>query len=733
MPNRRASPDIAYRPEVMADLAAATGRTVVVGAPGGYGKTSHVARWAERDGRPVAWVSLTSGANDPAALVAALGQALADVTDIDVTALPSGVGVSEDLVTIALAPAFGRVVGDCTLPFVLVLDDTHFIDSRPAWDVLEALAERLPPSSTVVFVGRAVPNLALGRLRVHPGVVEIARESLALDLKAARGLFNALGCDVDDGVLAELVERTEGWPVGLYLVALAIVDHGLAVSEALRDTGCDVYVADYLRDEWVAGLAPADLTFLQRLSCLDWFSPELCAEVLDGDCTPGRLDELYRSSLVVIPLDHRGSSYRLHHLLGDLLQQELRRRDPDALRDVHVRASRWFERAGDLDRAFRHALASDDLERADSLVAAYSGALQTTGRHATLLRWLGSLPAEHVHASPSLCAVGCMVRIGSGDAHGAIRWLHAATHALAANPASPELARLQVAVLRGVVEAAPPDDLLPGLEAASLGLPPGAWRGAALLALGAQYVLDGADDAAVLAFQQGIAEAQAGRSLTTEALCRSLLCLVLFDSGDAAPACRLASEARDIVERRGLGTVPTTTLVHAAAALAEATQGRPERARDEMGRARRHLAAFQPISPWLNLQVRFALVRACLLSGDQVGASTLLQEAERHLDPAGGPVWAKERLAELRVALGRAQQSLPYGPSALTTAELRVLQFLPTNLSLGAIAERLYVSRNTVKAHSISIYRKLGVSSRAAAVERAADAGLLSLGRERTA
>jgi len=54
-----------------------------------------------------------------------------------------------------------------------------------------------------------------------------------------------------------------------------------------------------------------------------------------------------------------------------------------------------------------------------------------------------------------------------------------------------------------------------------------------------------------------------------------------------------------------------------------------------------------------------------------------------------------------------------------------VLHHLPTNLSLAAIAERLYVSRNTVKSQTAAIYRKLGAGSRGEAVELARLAGLL--------
>jgi LuxR family transcriptional regulator, maltose regulon positive regulatory protein len=66
------------------------------------------------------------------------------------------------------------------------------------------------------------------------------------------------------------------------------------------------------------------------------------------------------------------------------------------------------------------------------------------------------------------------------------------------------------------------------------------------------------------------------------------------------------------------------------------------------------------------------------------------------------------------------------GASALTDSELRVLRLLPTNLSLADIASQLYVSRNTVKTHVASIYRKLEADKRSEAVERARSAGLLA-------
>ena len=62
----------------------------------------------------------------------------------------------------------------------------------------------------------------------------------------------------------------------------------------------------------------------------------------------------------------------------------------------------------------------------------------------------------------------------------------------------------------------------------------------------------------------------------------------------------------------------------------------------------------------------------------------------------------------------------------MTPAELRVLEYLPTHLTLTEIGDILFVSRNTVKTHVVSIYRKLAATDRSEAVARAQELGLLS-------
>ena len=80
---------------------------------------------------------------------------------------------------------------------------------------------------------------------------------------------------------------------------------------------------------------------------------------------------------------------------------------------------------------------------------------------------------------------------------------------------------------------------------------------------------------------------------------------------------------------------------------------------------------------------------------------------------------------ELRARLSRERSSGDAGASAMTAAELRLLPLLTTHLSFPEIAAELFVSPSTAKTHAVSIYRKLGASTRTQAVTRARELGLL--------
>jgi LuxR family maltose regulon positive regulatory protein len=169
----------------------------------------------------------------------------------------------------------------------------------------------------------------------------------------------------------------------------------------------------------------------------------------------------------------------------------------------------------------------------------------------------------------------------------------------------------------------------------------------------------------------------------------------------------------------------------AMTALQYARHGDRDGAVQAIAAARSALGGFRTIAPWFNLVTRLALVRTVLILDDRTTAQDLIRELEHHAQFEDdrpehvGSAIACVRDLEMQVEAMHLQAT---GVSALTDSELRVLRLLPTNLSLADIASQLYVSRNTVKSHVASIYRKLEADKRGEAVERARAAGLLPPG-----
>jgi LuxR family maltose regulon positive regulatory protein len=203
---------------------------------------------------------------------------------------------------------------------------------------------------------------------------------------------------------------------------------------------------------------------------------------------------------------------------------------------------------------------------------------------------------------------------------------------------------------------------------------------------------------------------------------RALLHLA-HDEVDAAESHLL--RAWSLVTEEVLADYGPTAILLAADARLALLRGDPVKARESLARAHRLRPQLTYAIPWYAAQTRLELARVHLELRDAAGATTLLSEVGdvlRHRPDLGVlPARAHELRGEI-AAIGDPDDNWA---SSLTAAELRLLPLLTTHLSFREIAERLYVSRNTVKTQAISVYRKLGVSSRSDAIRRATELGLV--------
>ncbi|MGB0091466.1 MAG: hypothetical protein WBP81_02875, partial [Solirubrobacteraceae bacterium] len=165
---------------------------------------------------------------------------------------------------------------------------------------------------------------------------------------------------VSDDDSALLARRTEGWAIAVYLAALSLDARAKGDDALTAFTGEARYVVDYVRSEFLADLAPADVRFLTETAILDRLCGPLCDAVLQTTGSARKLEEVERSNLNVVPLDRTREWYRYHHLFRDALRTELMRREPEAVPALHRRAAAWLEGNGEAVAAVEQALAGDD-------------------------------------------------------------------------------------------------------------------------------------------------------------------------------------------------------------------------------------------------------------------------------------------------------------------------------------------------------------------------------------
>ncbi len=703
---------------------------VLVAAPAGYGKTTFLAQWEEADERPFAWITLDERYDDPALLLGSIAAAVDQIEPLDDGVFAPLRSPRPNLRGVVV-PRICHALRQCERPFVIVLDDLHMVHNPEALAPLPELAACLNAGSTLAITSRQEPDMPLGRLRTQGRLGEVGARELMMTAPEATDLLDQAGLELDGPTVERLVERTEGWPAGLYLAALALSTED-DVERAIDDFyGDDRFVADYVRDAFLEGLSAPELDFLTRTSLLDRLVGPLCDAILESDGSAEVLRRLARSNMLLVPLDRRDLEYRYHPLLQEMLKAELHRRGGELEVLLHQRASNWYAEHDDIDGAVKHAIAAGDRERAGALIWANTAGYASTGRDATLRKWLSQFGEREIAASPSLCLTAATTSLSAGDGARVEHWTAAAIEGLkSAPPPDAEALELAAVVIRAAGAARSGARQMGSDVADAYGLLPGdsPWRSLCRLIEGTSSHLTGDLQAAQTLLEEGSRRGGA-TAPHIQTLCLSQLALVALDNSDQDRADALAEQAIEEVCHFGLDHYPTSALVFAVAALSRARSGRTRDAATDLRKAAELTGALNDMSPWYEAEVRAVAARTLLLLDDIPAARSHLAQAARHLQRCADATVIREWIERAWDEIDTARSVVGRWP--LSAAELRLLHFLPTHLTFREIAADLFVSPNTVKTQARSIYRKLGVTSRAEAVACARAAGLLDEGGAR--
>jgi LuxR family transcriptional regulator, maltose regulon positive regulatory protein len=707
----------------------------VISAPTGYGKTTLLAHWrqVEETEVPFAWVSLDEQDNDPIRLWRHIVEALRRVVpeeegfgaDMLVGMSAGGQGIVE-----AILPTLINALAEVPQRVVLVLDDYQSVTEVDSHESVSFFVEHLPENVHLVISSRSDPQLPLGRLRTTGELNELRTEQFAFSEEEAACLLNekmGLGIGPDD--LSMLLERTEGWPAGIYLASLSLQNKEDKHAFIESYGGSNRYIVGLLGEEVLAGLTEEVRQFLLETSVLRTMTGPLCDAVTGREDSSRVLRELARSNLFVVPLDEQGEWYRYHHLFSDLLLYELKSSRLDLVPTLRKRAGVWLEDAGFFGAAVRQAIAATDYERAGMLIARYWYGYYVVGQTASLERWLETLPPDLVHTDAALLLVQAWIAALHGRGEERERFLALAEGSSHEGTLPDGTASVEsgVATIRAVfatggiqsiIQAArraaalDPDQTSPQATLVRLGLGHGSYLSGDLS--GARRALEGA----------------LRLTRTDQPLLRIgvlfALALVATDERHLEEAESLARKACALVDEYGLqGLTPgyhaSITLGRVLAERGSLADAQVELEKGLSGQL--HVPDISPLSTLIGL-LALAPVRAA--RGDPAGGRQALAEArtimEPFVDDAGiFPELLERQERKLRARKPREGQL----DKELTESELDVLRLLGGDLSTRQMAQSLYVAPSTVRTQVKSIYRKLGVSSRGAAVEEAHARGLI--------
>ena len=712
------------RSDLIASARSSGRRVVGVTAPAGYGKTTFLAEWAEADDRPVAWVSLDRFDDDPANLLYVIASAFVSVApdeEEDLLADLCGVGLS---VLGRSAPRLASAFRSRADPFVLMVDDLHEVASPDCHDALGMVMAAVPDRSQFVAASRyEQPHLP--RLRASGDVLEIGVDDLALDAGGARQIFSSADVELSAELADSLTARTEGWPVGLYLAA-TIARAG--ADDALTISGDDRYVADYLYRESLARQPDDIQAFLRRTSVLDQLSAPLCDAVLGGVGAQGRLRDLEASNQFLVPLDRRREWYRYHALYREFLAGELRRIEPELVPKLHLRAADWYETNGFVPLAVEHLLHTEERDRCVQLVSQLVLPTYQSGEVSVVERWLAEVGDAAIEGYPPLAVLAGWIAVLSGDAVAAQRWAavaDAASFDLVPLDGSASFASAR-AMFRAALADAGVEEMLTNARFAVDAEPAWSpWRGTAVGLLAEADLLAGDLDGARIALEETAAIGPTEDNADNYVMGQGVLAQLAMDAGHWEEAAEHVGNALAAVRDHRMDDYPTSVRAHAAAARLAVHRGQREQAQRDLTRAMRARPFVTSAIPFLAVGSRLELARVHLSMGDLPGARHLLREVDDLLLERPGLGVLVDQAAELHETLAATADLGVAGASPLSPAELRVLPYLQTHLTFREIAERLFVSRNTVSSQVTAIYRKLGVSSRTEAVDRALAIGLI--------
>jgi len=382
-------------------------RVTTLVAPAGYGKSVWVASLLEQPEWPLtAWLSLDAHDSDPAYLlyhlILALKMILPDFGAESIRTLASV--KSAALEWSIIVNEFIREI-PLELDLVLVMDDFHLIHGNTViCSIAEHLIRYLPPHVHLVFISRVNLNINLYQQELAGDLLIIPAQQLLFSREETARLTSLLDMDLPAKDIADIHQHTEGWAVGLRLVAQVIKSSGNSLTQAysaLKQKNSNL--RQYLNNELLASLPQPLQEFFMASALLPYLETELCNAAFKRSDSSVMLEELHTRGLLSQVQDEP-VTWRMHHLIGEILSDYINhQRKPEYIARIRKRAGLFLEKSGNIDGAIEQAVATGEWSRAAGLINKYGyNYYMLSSRQESLFKWIDCLPPEVVNTDPWL-------------------------------------------------------------------------------------------------------------------------------------------------------------------------------------------------------------------------------------------------------------------------------------------------------------------------------------------
>ena len=400
-------------------------KLILISAPAGYGKSTLLSDWITQNKIPVIWYSIDKRDNNIVEFLSAIIQGLQSINkeigEKSLELLKSPQNINTENIVESILNDILKINTDV----FLVLDDFHLIEKTEIFDMISFILEHIPQQFHIIISTRSDPNLPIARLRSQNALIELRSPDLNFSTKDIFTLFSKslkLNLSNDDVLLLE--SKTEGWIAGLQLTALSIQGKDNVSDYLKKLAGTNRYIMDYLIEEVLENQTKEVEEFLLKTSVLDKFTASLCDDILKIENSQDLLDSFNKENMFIIPLDNENKWFRYHHLFADLLNQYLIHKYKNELKEIHLRASNWFEQNNLIYEAIMHALKADDISRTMYLLNDNIESHWVGGDHTAILEFGKQLPEQKIIENTKFCIFYTWMLITAGKINIAEKYLN---------------------------------------------------------------------------------------------------------------------------------------------------------------------------------------------------------------------------------------------------------------------------------------------------------------------